>query len=467
MSLQNLLILSYYFPPQGGAGTQRFAKFAKYLPDYGYRPIILTADTSTTNDSAPHQDQTLMEEVGSETVIRRVKEDPVVSLPLKRKLGLALKFRIDAEEWVGCAMPIAGQLIKEFQPVALLTTVSPYAAVHLGRAISQRYDEIPWLLDLRDPWALDGWRVHHTPLHARTDRRLMQSALRDCDHIIANTPASGLAYSDLSHLPDGRVSVIPNGFDPDDFEHPIAGSGVDDHFEMIHVGTLHAIEHESKSSIKQSLRTSLRQINGLGRTAYYLLHALAKLKKTKPELYASFRLTLAGTVHPSNMELAERLGVLDPIRHVGYVSHRDALGMMQKADTVFVPLHGLPAGDPSLIVPGKLYEALASEQPVFACLPDGDAADLVRTADAGVVCPPDDIESITNQLAELLQKHRDGEQLRGARRVDLGMFTRRVLTQDLATTVRSVCAGGSDEKPRLNAWQKLTQAMHTDRELPA
>lgn len=462
MPLKPLLILSYYFPPHGGAGTQRFAKFARYLPEFGYRPIVVTSDAENRHDSAPYADTTLCEEIGAEVKVVRVPAGHGPGLSAAGRVRMALRFRTDQEAWVAAACEVMEGLVREHQPVAVVTSVSPYAAAAAGRWL-QRRQGLPWLLDLRDPWALDGWRVHPTPLHRRYDVTKMRDALRHCDLVIANTPASREAYCRFADIEPTKVRVIPNGFDPPDFvEHP--GPIRRDRFDLIHVGTLHSVDPPPGGTGRFSRRSRCRWIDERGRSGRFLFDALARIRAARPELYRRFRLVLIGRNHRSNLDYAEAVSVRNALEDTGYLSHREALGRMQSGSAVVVPLHDVSPGDNALIVPGKTYEAVASERMVLGCLPPGDAARLIGVSGAGEVCPPCDAEAIARTLTAAVERHLDAAPLPGARRDRLDMFTRRSLTADLCNAVeaaqrgslRPTGDGGVPEDP----WQRLESHVH-------
>src|SRR5690606_13363337 len=117
----------------------------------------------------------------------------------------------------------------------------------------------------------------------------------------------------------------------------------------------------------------------LGRTGLYLLHAIALYREAVGAEQAARQLSvhLYGQMDESHLALIQQLGIASLVTVHGYVAHHESVAALLAADAVFVPLHGVPAGERALVVPGKLYEALASERPILAALPPGDGADLV------------------------------------------------------------------------------------------
>ncbi|MGB3970280.1 MAG: glycosyltransferase, partial [Planctomycetota bacterium] len=373
-----VLIVAYYFPPKGGAGTQRFAKFCQFLPEHGIEPVVLTVAEQTRSAHAPTDDATLA--IGPGTLVERVA---VPAPTFGQRLRRALRLHLDDDEWAAAATARALAVAKAQRVEAVVTTLSPYACYRLGERL-QRELGLPWIVDLRDPWALDGWRVYPTALHARADLAHMRAALTRADFVIANVPASKRAFEALGADP-ARTVVIPNGFDEEDFAGAPAARPADGRFHLAHVGTLHDVDVAPGLTRNRWRRVRHRQIAPLGRTGFYLLHGLARWRRDAGDRADEVVVDLHGHVAPSHRALVTRLGLDQVVRCHGYLPHRESIAALVAADAVFVPLHDVAPGERALVVPGKLYEALASERPVLAALPAGDGADLVRHLAAGLV----------------------------------------------------------------------------------
>jgi glycosyltransferase involved in cell wall biosynthesis len=292
--------------------------------------------------------------------------------------------------------------------------------------VSQRL-RIPWILDLRDPWALDGWRSYPTRWHARRDLHLMQRALRGADVVIANTPSAATECAQLA--PQARITAIPNGFDADDFPRAAPADPLGP-MRIVHVGTLHDPMPE-----RARRRVHWRQIDRTARSGRTLIEAVALLRERDRELGDRVRIELVGRVHPNHAELARACHVDDLVQTTGYVPHAIAVQRLARADACFVPLHGIAPGERALVVPGKLYEAVASGRPVLACLPPGDGADLVRATGAGLVFDPKDAEALARAIAILARAKRRGFAEHGADITTLHAFTRRAAARHLARTL--------------------------------
>jgi glycosyltransferase involved in cell wall biosynthesis len=431
------LIVAYYYPPKGGAGTQRFAKFCKYLPDHGVEPTVLTVATAKASHHAPHDDTMLVADSTREVL--RVAE--AAHVPALLRLRRVLRLTIDEDEWAWAAADVALETARVRPFDVVVTTLSPYACYRIGERL-QRELGLPWVVDLRDPWSLDGWRAFPSPLHARLDLRHLRRTLTGADFVIANVPEARRAFVALGADPQ-RTVVIPNGFDQEDFTGVAKSARIPgDPFRLVHIGTFHSVGVAPGITRNTWRRVRHRQVAPLGRTGFYLLHALANWRDQVGATAAEKQLAvhLFGRVDVSHDALIEQLGLRDLVTVHGYVSHRASVAALMHADAAFVPLHGIPADERALVVPGKLYEALASEHPVLAALPPGDAADLVRQLGAGPVVPPTDVAALTAALTRMVAGYDHAAALDGCIRARLRGFTRRSLTAQLVQVLEAAVA---------------------------
>ncbi|HEX5054341.1 MAG TPA: glycosyltransferase [Planctomycetota bacterium] len=426
------LVVAYYYPPKGGAGTQRFAKFCKYLPGFGVDPTVISASVDLHDRNAPNDDATLVADSAA-PVIRVGKP---ASAPFAYRLRRMLRLALDEDEWAMAAGERALAVAKEQRATVVVTTLSPWAGYRIGERL-QRESGLPWVLDLRDPWALDGWRSYRSRWHARADLAHMRRAVTRADFVVANVPEARLAYIGLGADP-ARTVVIPNGFDAEDFAVQLESAREPgERFRLVHMGTFHPADTAEGTTADGLLRCRHRQIAPLGRTGYYLLHAVALLQRRSPATYANLAVHLYGAVDATHRALVEQLGIGEAVHFHGYVPHRESTAALDRAHAVFVPLHGVPTGERALVVPGKLYEALASERPVLAALPPGDGADLVRHLAAGVVVAPTDADGLAQAVAGMVERRAGGRAMAGCTRDRIAVFERRHLTGLLANVLRA------------------------------
>ena len=187
VSRKRVLFIAYFFPPMGGAGVQRTAKFVKYLPELGYEAHVVGGDG--TGEARADDDPTLFENCPTaavqrplptrwEKLLRRVSSIPGGRWSPWFSEGLSW--------WVSAAIRAGAEALRRRRFDVILVSGSPFSAARVGEALSKRY-RVPWVLDLRDPWALDPIRTYPTVHHHRRARREMLRACGSADAVIMNT----------------------------------------------------------------------------------------------------------------------------------------------------------------------------------------------------------------------------------------------------------------------------------------
>jgi glycosyltransferase involved in cell wall biosynthesis len=435
MSLTPVLILSYYFPPMGGAGTQRFAKFVKWLPEFGYKPIVVTTDQSAS-PYAPSRDDTLLDDIPNSAVVERVGED--AELP---------SFAARVASWIGRAGPVAQRVGREHGARALVTTCSPFELARLGEELKQELG-VPWLLDLRDPWALDRFLIWRTPLHYRRELASMRRAFRAADVVIANTPESAAEFGRVFPFAAQRCRVITNGFDDTDFQAPPAidlAARFDGRCVLVHTGGFQSSHIYPPTGLAAAVKGVINhqraRVDRKGRTPYYLAQAMRALRDAGEPLIEKLVLVLVGNRDPHTVRCFEDAGVSDLVHWTGYVDHRRSVAHLLAADGLFLPLHHLPAGLRSLLTPGKAYEYLAAGRPIVGNLPAGDARDLVEASGLGYLAPASNPGALAEPLRLFLEHWSSGRLPAGRPELAAG-FERRELTRRLAEAIGSVVTTG-------------------------
>jgi glycosyltransferase involved in cell wall biosynthesis len=453
---RRVLFIAFYFPPDGGGGTQRTLKFCKYLPAMGWRPIVLAPPPRDHRGQWTPRDASLLDEVGPEVVVERVPIDPDPPSGWAAELP-----RLDeAHRWLEPAAEAAERLVAEHRCDAVVLSLAPYDLGYVGRRLAERLD-VPIVLDLRDPWALDGARVHASRRAWRRQRDAMGTLCRSVDAVIANTPdarsAITTAFPDLADRTTLRT--ITNGYDPADFadrptERPPApegeGQGVahaDRPLTLLHAGTFHARQGESQRGWRGRVRSLIRHqaepADLSGRTPRHLLAAIDRLRQSAHPLGRRVRLVQVGVVDDALRRLVADSPAGDAVELVGYLDHAEATRRIADADALFLPLHGLPAGHRSRIVPGKFYEYLAARRPILGALPAGDARDWLLDAGLGEVADPTDPAALADALVRLDEGLAAGRYVGKPDADVLARFDRRRLTRDLADLLDALTGGGA------------------------
>ncbi|MCI0531462.1 MAG: glycosyltransferase [candidate division Zixibacteria bacterium] len=421
--MKKVLIVTYYFPPLGGAGVQRMLKFARYLPEFGWEPTILTVKPIRY----PSNDQSLLAELPENVKVYRAGSlDPHRLLYLlggnrerisssdpasdrgKESTGknflkelLIPDFKIG---WLPIAVR-AGKKILKPKAFDLIFSSSPPLTSHLiGMRLARKFN-LPLAIDFRDPWRI-GNRRYLSGWHDNRHRKLKLELLKLANGIVAvNQPVQ---KEILDALPSARTKIISNGFDSEDFEGITPKQS--DRFEIVYQGTFNRL-HDPKPFLK----------------------AYAELVHENQEFAWRAHFTHVGMILDLNWKnlMAEfKLG--QQAESKGYLPHKQAL-----ADTLNADLLLLTTSDSynsKLVSTGKIYEYLAARKPILAIVsPDGAAAELIRECKAGTVVAPDDHEGIKKALLEYFLKFKSGRQQNLSEEADISKYERKNLTRELAS----------------------------------
>ena len=441
--MKRLLLISYYFPPEGGAGTQRCAKFAKYLPQFGWQPTVLTRAASRQTDDYHTEDHSLLADVDGQAMIVRA---PAAGEP--RSWARALPDIDAGRNWLEPAFNAAGELFGVHNDIsAVVVSMSPFDLSELGLRI-QREFRAPVIFDLRDPWAMDGWRLRGNYLRWRRDLAVMKRVLPQADGVIANTAEARKTFLERIPKLDGqRVVTIPNGFDEEDFagvEGMKPGPGNGRPMTICHLGTLHCSElyryEGALGWLKKIKHYRPESIDVSGRTPLHLLRALRMLRERGELGPNEVRVQLKGSDDSETRRCVSDSGIADQVDVSGYLSHDKAIESLMQADVLFAPLHGMIGEGRSLIVPGKIYEYLRTGRPMLGCLPPGDARDLVERAGWPCVNPCDPWQ-IAQAIVDLHRSWKRGELAVSSRAEWLRQYERRALTGRLAQFVDQITGG--------------------------
>ena len=426
-----VLVVAYYFPPSGGAGVQRPLKWVRYFPAAGVRPVVLTVRAG----AYPHLDPAMLAEVppGVE-VVRTAAPDPfaLYGRATGRSRGEAVAARtgtVGASErpaeraarwlranvfvpdarvgWVPFAVARALRLHRRAPFDAVLTTGPPHSAHLVGLAL--RRAGLPWLADFRDPWT----QIHYTGALGRTraagrlDRALERAVLRAADAVV--TVSEPLRRDLLALVPEARVSVVRNGFDPADFagEPPPAADG---RFELTYVGSLYAVPHA-------------------------LLDAAARLRGAMPAL----RLRFVGSVPDGFAAAVEARGLGGIVAAEPAVPHADAVGAMRRAALLLLVVE--PWSYAAGVVPGKTFEYLASRRPTLGLgPPDGEAAHILRDTGGGEMIAQDDAAALDRLLRHHHAAWAAGAPAEGAATAGIAAYARPAQAAAVAAILRDVRA---------------------------
>ena len=436
--MKRVLIITYYWPPTGGSGVQRWVKFAKYLPSEGWQPVIYTPE----NPEQLAVDTTLEKEIPAEAEIVKThitepyelyrkflkrsghSKDAVEVNPVNAQNKTFLQkaamwvrgnfFRPDPRcLWIDPSVRFLEKYLKD-HPVDLIVSTGPPQSMHLiGRKLAQRTG-LPWIADFRDPWTKIFY-FKHLCLTKATEKwhmKMEKKVLDDATRVVAVSPLVQQEFQAMTQTP---VELITNGFDECDFAPEAckeAHGGPDADFTMTHTGLFAADGNPT-----------------------VLWDVLAEKSTTDENFRRQLKIRLVGKTDGQIISSINDAGLKDNLIDMGYQPHDAAIEQQRTASLLILPLRKEP--EYKAVLPGKLFEYLASWRPVLGIgQPDGAMSMILGSAKAGKVLDWNDKAAISQFIDECWEKHQKGTlTIEGA---DLSQFTRRNLTAKMAELFNSL-----------------------------
>lgn len=432
--MKKVLVISYYWPPSGGAGVQRWLKFTKYLPEFDWTPVIYTPE----NPEAPVDDPSLLNDVhpDAEVVKRPIwepyeyykrfvgmgKGERVNSGFLSegekppRKEGLSVWVRgnlfiPDARKfWIRPSIRFLKKYLKAHPVDAMISTGPPHS-MHLIALGLHRELGIPWVADFRDPWTeidfydqlrLTGWadRKHH---------RLEREVLLGADRIVVVGHTMAERFSMKAPV---SPEVIPNGFDEADFvKKATPGSAT---FTILHVGAMNRDRNHDS-----------------------FWKAVTALKAEHNDFNQQLKIRLVGKVDHSVLRSIETHQLSESVDITPSLPHDQVVPMLQTASVLYLPINNTP--NARSIATGKLFEYLSARRPILGIGPrDGDAAAILKECNAGEMIDFEDVEGVKDLLWKWATLHREGKLTSSAAAID--QYSRRNLAERYAGLLNEIDA---------------------------
>ena len=394
--MKKVLIITYYWPPSGGAGVQRWLKFAKYLPEFGWQPVILTVDPRYA--SYPQRDESLAAEIDPHCIvyttksfelynaykfISRKKEVPYGGFANESKEGWLQKvskflrgnFLIPdpRKGWNKYALRKASELIRQFNIDTVVTTSPPHSTQLIGLKLKQTFN-IKWIADLRDPWTDIYYynQFKHTALARNIDLQYERTVVENADLLVTVSEDVKRLFAGKSALPiAAKTVVIPNGFDQDDF-------------------LIKQVPAETKKVITYT---------GTISEAYpvdFFLQALCALDE---ELKSQILIRFVGKVPPSVVQKFRNTQL--KIELMGYVDHPKSIEYLLRSNLLLLVIPDVKNNHG--ILTGKFFEYLAAQKPILAIGPTGgDLAKIIDQTNCGQLFDYNDVEGMRRFIVSSL-----------------------------------------------------------------
>ena len=429
--MKKVLVVTYYWPPAGGPGVQRILKFVRYLPEYGWQPIVLTAK----DGDYVARDESLVADIPEDLIVQKIsgiefydiyrkitgrKKDetiPVAALvrddndTAMERFGKWVRINLTVPDarvaWIRPLSVAIREMIKTHQVDAILSTSPPHS-MQVATWLARRKIKIPWLADLRDPWTEFVFyeNARRNRLATKLDQYFEKKCFNNADAL--TTVGKDMAERFREVYPAIDCEVIYNGFDPEDMA-VIPSDPAHNKFRIGHVGNLTTMHNPEM-----------------------FWRVLGDLCRENQGFKKDLQLHFTGKVDPGAVQFMKQYGLEDKALYKGYVPHRVSVEMMKANSALLFVVPGLI--DNIGVVPGKLFEYLASGTPLIAIgPPGGDSAEIIASVDGGGMAEQTDGEGIKRRILSLYEAWQSGTLSQLAPNPEkTSRFDRRVQTGQLA-----------------------------------
>jgi len=377
--MKKVLIITYYWLPSGGSGVQRWVKFAKYLREFGWEPIIFTPE----NPEFPSIDHSFEKDIPVDITVLKTpiwepynvyrkltskKGEPINAgfISENKKQGWKDKLSIwirgnflipdPRRFWIRPSVNYLTKYLQENPVDAVITTGPPHSMHLIGMGLKMNFPTLPWIADFRDPWTNIYFYkdLKTTWLADRIHHRLEKKVIRTADTVLVVSPGM---KEEFALLQPRKLQIITNGYDEDDIR--LANCSLDQKFSISHIGLL---------TEKQNPRV--------------LWKVLSELCNENPVFRSDLKIQLIGKVDFSVLEAVSEYGLQEQLEKIPYLPHGEAIAKQQSSQVLLLLLLNKPGTKG--IITGKLFEYLAAKRPILSFGPvDGDAAEVLREAGAG------------------------------------------------------------------------------------
>ncbi len=384
---------------------QRVLKFVKYLPQFGYEPVVLTV----TDADYPAVDESLLEAIPRGTRVIRTKIfEPyalyrkitgkkagsavdVENIPSGKKRHLVERlaefvrstvFIPDARVgWLWYAVSMGKDVIKSEGIDIIYSSSPPYTSALIAKNLQRRSGK-PWVMGLRDPWTGFISAPHRWFLPAAVERRMERTSVERGDAVEIAWEGIGKDLKEkYAGLDSSKIEYIPNGFDPEDF--PAPPQRTDRKFTITYTGSLYG---------RRNPRT--------------LLEAMKRMVREGKLSRENFKAVFAGRFGSEVKEMLSAPELSGMIEMYEYLPHEESIKLLLLSDALVLIVD--ESGLSSEIVPGKVFEYIGARKPIIAFAPEGAAAQIIRKTGSGIVVPQEDVDQAESVLDSLFSRHAEG-----------------------------------------------------------
>ena len=435
MKDKKILIITYYWPPSGGPGVQRWLKFVKYLPEFGWKPTIFIPE----NPSYPILDETLEKEVSKDLEIIKTKIwepyqiaeffgkdnkkfkagqfDVGKNQSWKSRLSIWVRgnfFIPDARVfWVKPSVEFLKKYLKENHFDAFVTTGPPHSLHLIGLELKKEFPNFKWIADFRDPWTEISYYKHLklTKSSDKKHRDLEQQVFKTADITLATS------FTDAENFRKKGANsfCITNGFD-EDASTPLSM-------------TRQNPQTHTRSNAQTKFTLSYIGVLEQLRNPEILWKVLGELIKENKNFKDDFELKFVGRIDDKILEKIENSELKNSVKNLGYLSHSAANAEMRNSDLLLIT--NFPNETSKGIIPGKIFEYLQTGNQILSFGPkDGDVKKILEETNAGKHFSYDDSEPLKSFILEKYQDWNNGNLSSQTKNID--QFYRKNLTKKLS-----------------------------------
>lgn len=389
--LKKVLMLAYYFPPMGLSGVQRTAKFVKYLPEFGWKPIVLTINPT----SYFAYDESLLAEL-SHPAIEIVRTDTKDLTKVAATATGKRQFKMPSDQtqrflsalsqlafipdnkigWKKFAIEKASEILEREKDIEVIYSTAPPFSSHLIALELRAKYQLPTVLDFRDPWVENAAHVYWTPFHRRKHEALEEYVLTRADKIItANRALKELFLKKyFGQLQHKDISIIWHGYDAEDFRKAQPDNRIQRKLRFVYSGRFFL---SSPEPFFRGLKAAIEK---------------------EPALRENVEAYFVGIFPKEYIRLAEKFELKDVIEARGYRPHLDAVAELLKGDVLWAVLDDVRGTE--VVTHGKLFEYVAARKTLFGIVPEGAARQFILEAN-GVVAHPKQTSEIAQKILDL------------------------------------------------------------------
>jgi len=418
-----VLILTYYFPPAGGSGVQRWLKFVKYLPEFGIEPVVYTVE----NANYPIQDKSLVNEIpeGIEILKQPIFEPNKMLSVFGKKdnqsAGFLDKnpsffgqvaqyvranyFIPDARKyWIKPSTEYLTKYLKNNIIDIVITTGPPHSVHLIGLALKKELN-IKWIADFRDPWT-DIDYFHQLPLTKKAIKKhhqLEQEVLKSADTVLVVGKTMQKTYLAFNK----NTQVITNGFDNSNESELIS---LDEKFSFVHIGMLNS-----------------------DRNHVMLWKILSEISKENNEFSTDLEIKLIGKVCAEAIKNITDFGLDENLKQIDYVTHNEVISYQKSAQVLLLLINNVPSAKG--IITGKIFEYLQAKRPILAIAPTkGDLAEIIKNTNSGFCIDFDDEKNLKKTILTMYQQFKNDTFAISSK--NIAQYHRKELTKNLVTLLK-------------------------------